>query len=94
MAGISMISPGPFTPVKRPRVKTTALSYSLKIRIESANKIKIKTIMGSYIMEKKQNTFAGGYGCSSMQVVKDFVELRREDIVIAKAFMKDMIEIK
>ena len=31
--GMRMMRPGPFTPVKRPSVKTTPRSYSLKMRI-------------------------------------------------------------
>jgi hypothetical protein len=47
--GISRISPGPFTGISRPSRKMTARSYSLRMRIAAASRMKTNATMAIVI---------------------------------------------
>lgn len=59
----------------------------------SKSKIKVKTIVGNHIDAKKRKKFAGGYSAGSVKTVKDFQDIRSEDIVVMSGYIKDMAQI-
>lgn len=66
----------------------------LPVRVYGDSKhYKMKTLIGSYLMAKKQGKFVGGYDKGGESIVKDFSEIESEDIRTIRAWYNDMTEI-